>query len=107
MKYEIPREIFKQRLNNRLNFKFVDVQPKELSQKIVFADVDNIPYSSSFADELSKNISDKAQNIIVYSLTFADESPKLAAEALSDKGYQFVYYYCGSDKDIVLDKGLN
>lgn len=107
MKYEISREIFKQRLENRLNFVFVDLQPTEIAQKILFKEVESMPYGDGFEGKFSQKFSDKNTNIILYSLTHGDKTPQKAADQLSELGYQFVYYYLGSEKDIVLDKGLN
>jgi hypothetical protein len=104
MKYEIGRETFKQRLEDRLNFALVNVHSKTV---VEFKDAVHMPYSSDFASKFSAQYPEKSQNVILYSLDSSDQSPKTAAEELSGAGYQFVYFYSGSDKDIVLDKGLN
>jgi len=104
MKYEISRETFKQRLNDKLNFAFVDVQTNLV---VPFEGTVHMPYASGFAGQFAAKYPSKTQNVIVYALNPADEAPVKAAEELSQAGYQFVYFYRGSDKDLVLDKGLN
>lgn len=104
MKYEIPREIFKQRLENKLNFAFVDVQSRVV---VPFEGSVHMPYGQDFVTQFSAKYPAKTQNVIVYALNPADEAPGRAAEDLANAGYQFVYFYRGSEKDVVLDKGLN
>jgi hypothetical protein len=106
MKYEIPREMFKQRLEDRLNFVFIDLLPAEKSL-IKFDNVVNLPYSSKFKDDFTGQYPNKNQNIVLYSLIKGDDAPSKAAQELADLGYNFVYYYQGSSDDVVLDKGLN
>ncbi|MBY0518062.1 MAG: hypothetical protein K2P81_14230 [Bacteriovoracaceae bacterium] len=104
MKYEISREVFKQRLNEKLNFAFIDVQSKVV---VPFEGTNHMPYGQDFVGQFSGKFPAKSQNVIVYALNPADEAPVKAAEDLANAGYQFVYFYRGSDKDLVLDKGLN
>lgn len=106
MNYEIPREMFKQRLEERLNFVFIDLLPENKSP-VKFENVVNIAYGSSFKNDFSGKYPNKNQNIILYSLDKSDESPARAAQDLKELGYNFVYFYKGSKEDIVLDKGLN
>lgn len=106
MKYEISREAFKQRLEDRLNFVFVDLLPPERST-VKFENVVNINYSSNFGKEFSTQFPDKNQNVLLYSLQKGDEAPAQAAQDLAELGYNFVYYYNGTPDDVVLDKGLN
>ena len=106
MKYEIPREMFKQRLEDRLNFVFVDLLPAGKSP-VKFENVININYSSQFKTEFSSEYPNKNQNVLLYSLQKDDDAPSRAANDLSEMGYQFVYFYNGSADDVVLDKGLN
>lgn len=106
MKYEIPREIFKQRLEDRLNFIFVDLLPADRSP-VKFENIEHLKYSSQFKTDFSAKFPNKNQNIIVYSLQKGDDAPLKAASDLAELGYNFVYYYNGSSDDIVLDKGLN
>jgi hypothetical protein len=106
MKYEIPREMFKQRLEDRLNFVFVDLLPAEKTPA-KFENVVHLNYSSNFKNEFSAQFPNKNQNIIVYSLQKGDEAPVKAANDLAEAGYHFVYFYNGTAEDIVLDKGLN
>lgn len=106
MKYEIPREAFKQRLEDRLNFVFVDLLPADRTP-VTFENVVHINYSSKFKTEFGSQFPNKNQNVVVYSLQKGDDAPGKAAQDLSDEGYQFVYFYNGTADDLVLDKGLN
>lgn len=106
MKYEIPREAFKQRLEDRLNFVFVDLLPAERTP-VKYENVEHINYSSQFKDQFSSKFPNKNQNIILYSLAKGDDAPARAANDLSEAGYNFVYFYNGTPDDVTLDKGLN
>jgi rhodanese-related sulfurtransferase len=106
MKYEIPREMFKQRLEERLNFVLVDLVPADKTP-VKFENVVHINYSSNFKNEFATQYPNKNQNVVVYSLNKGDESPAQAAEDLKALGYNFVYFYNGTPDDAVLDKGLN
>lgn len=106
MKYEISRESFKQRLEDRLNFVLVDLLPAERSAG-KFENVIHINYSSNFKNDFSAKYPDKNQNVIVYSLAKGDDAPAKAADDLAAAGYNFVYYYSGNPDDSLLDKGLN
>ncbi len=104
MKYEIGREAFKQRLEERLNFALVNIQPKAL---VSYENSVHVPYGSDFVAKFSSQFPNKSQNIIVYTTTENDNSVQMAADELESSGYHFVYYYRGSDNDVLLDKGLN
>ncbi len=104
MKYEIPREAFKQRLENRLNFVFVDLQSGNSS--VNFENVEKLSYGPGFKDAFSAKFPNKSQNVILYTMN-GDGVPAKAAQDLSEAGYQFVYFYNGSKEDSILDKGLN
>ena len=106
MKYEIPREVFKQRLEERLNFVFIDLLPADRTPA-KYENVVHINYSSKFKDEFSSQFPNKNQNIVLYSLQKGDDAPERAASDLAEQGYNFVYYYSGSKDDSILDKGLN
>ncbi len=106
MKYEIPREMFKQRLEDRLNFVFVDLLPAERTP-VKFENVVHINYSSQFKNEFPAQYPNKSQNVVLYSLQKGDDAPAKAAQDLADLGYHFVYFYNGTQDDVVLDKGLN
>jgi hypothetical protein len=106
MKYEIPREMFKQRLEDRLNFVFVDLLPADRTPA-KFENVDHINYTSEFKSQFSAKYPNKSQNVILFSLQKGDEAPAKAANDLAELGYNFVYYYNGTAEDVVLDKGLN
>lgn len=106
MKYEISRESFKQRLEDRMNFVFVSLQSEDKAP----AKYENAVYMNfgpGFKNDFSAKYPDKNQNVIVYSLQKGDETPAEAADALSEAGYNFVYFYKGTPDDVVLDKGLN
>lgn len=106
MKYEIPREAFKQRLEERLNFVFVDLLPADRTP-VKFENVVHMNYSSKFKNEFETQYPNKNQNVVVYSLQKGDEAPSKAANDLAEAGYHFVYFYNGTPDDVVLDKGLN
>ncbi|MES2527710.1 MAG: hypothetical protein V4598_11510 [Bdellovibrionota bacterium] len=106
MKYEISRESFKQRLEERLNFVMVDLQP-EAKTAVKYENAVFMNFGPSFKQDFSAKYPNKNQNVILYSLQKGDNSPAEAADALADAGYNFVYYYKGSPDDVVLDKGLN
>lgn len=106
MKYEIPREMFKQRLEDRLNFVFVDLLPADRTP-VKFENVVHINYSSKFKNEFPALYPDKGQNVVLYSLQKGDDAPAKAAQDLAELGYHFVYFYNGTADDVVLDKGLN
>jgi hypothetical protein len=101
MNYEIPREAFKQRIEDRLNFVFVDLHGTS------FENVEHMNYSGDFKKSFAAKYPNKGQNIIIYSLQKGDRNPEIAAQELADLGYHFVYYYMGSPDDVILDKGLN
>lgn len=107
MKYEIPREVFKQRLNDKHTFAIIDVQDAGRAAKVKFDGIVNIPFGSDFATAFAAQYPQKQQNVILYSLTAGDEAPMQAADALASAGYNFVYFYRGTSADEVLDKGLN
>lgn len=106
MKYEISRESFKQRLEDRLNFVFIDLLPQDRTPA-KFENVVHMNYSSGFKNDFPAKYPNKNQNVILYSLQKGDEAPAKAAEDLSALGYNFVYFYNGTSEDLVLDKGLN
>ncbi len=106
MKYEIPREMFKQRLEDRLNFVFVDLLPADRTP-VKFKDIEHINYTSEFKDQFAAKYPNKSQNVMLFSLQKGDDAPARAANDLAELGYNFVYYYNGTAEDVVLDKGLN
>ena len=105
MKYEIPREVFKQRLEERLNFILVDLLADKSPVK--YENVVAMAYGPKFKEDFLGQFPNKNQNIIVYSLRKGDDLPELAANELAEQGYNYVYYYRGTPEDVVLDKGLN
>lgn len=106
MKYEISRESFKQRLEDRLNFVFVDLLPAERTP-VKYENVEHINYTSQFKSDFQAKIPEKTKNIVLYSLQKGDDAPVRAANDLEELGYHFVYFYRGTAEDVVLDKGLN
>ena len=106
MKYEISRESFKQRLEDRLNFVFVDLVSAERTPA-KFENAVHITYSAQFKTDFPSKYPNKNQNVVLYSLQKGDETPAKAADDLAALGYNFVYYYKGTPEDVVLDKGLN
>ena len=106
MKYEISRESFKQRLEERLNFVMIDLQP-EAKTAAKYENAVFMNFGPSFKQDFTAQYPNKNQNVILYSLLKGDNTPAEAADALADAGYNFVYYYKGSPDDVVLDKGLN
>lgn len=106
MKYEISREAFKQRLEDRLNFVFIDLLPEDKTPA-KFKNVVYMNYSSEFKNEFTGQFPNKNQNVVIFSLNSGDENPSQAANELASLGYNFVYYYQGTPDDVVLDKGLN
>ena len=107
MKYEIPREVFKQRLTDKHTFVMVDVQDAARAAKLPFEGTLNIPYGADFSAQFAVQFPQKNQNVILFTMTPGDDAPVLAADELAAAGYNFVYYYLGSTSDVVLDKGLN
>lgn len=106
MKYEIGRESFKQRLEDRMNFVFVSLEAEDKSPA-KYENAVYMKFGSGFKNEFGAKYPDKNQNVIVYSLQKGDNSPAEAADALADAGYNFVYFYKGTPDDVILDKGLN
>jgi hypothetical protein len=106
MKYEISRESFKQRLEDRLNFIFVDLLPSDRTP-VKYENVEHINYTSQFKTDFQSKFPNKNQNIVLYSLQKGDDAPVNAANDLEELGYHFVYFYRGTSEDVVLDKGLN
>ncbi|MFL5785705.1 MAG: hypothetical protein ACJ76H_13900 [Bacteriovoracaceae bacterium] len=106
MKYEISREAFKQRLEDRLNFVIVDLQA-ENKTPVKYENAVFMNFGPNFKNDFSAKYPNKNQNVILYSLSKGDNSPAEAADALAEAGYNFVYYYKGTADDVVLDKGLN
>ena len=105
MKYEISREMFKQRLEDRLNFVFIDLVGD--NSVVKFKDIEYSAYTHDFKNQFTAKYPNKNQNVILFSLNRGDSNPATAAHELSILGYNFVYYYKGSADDVVLDKGLN
>ncbi|MDA8793917.1 hypothetical protein N9N67_11770 [Bacteriovoracaceae bacterium] len=109
MMYEISREIFKQRLLDRLNFHLINISSKDNFDKVELKkETGHISYGANFVDELQKQVSDKDSNIILFSFNPEDNaSLTSAANDAKLSGFNFVYYYQGSKEDNILDKGLN
>lgn len=106
MNYEIPREAFKQRLEDRMNFVLVDLLPADRTP-VKYENIEHMNYGPDFKQTFSSKYPNKTQNIILFSLEKGDRNPEKAAQELTDLGYHFVYFYHGSADDIVLDQGMN
>jgi hypothetical protein len=106
MKYEISRESFKQRLDDRLNFVFVDLTSAGHAS-VKFENVVHLTYGPQFKSEFAAQYPNKVQNVMLFSLQKGDEAPIQAADELEALGYNFIYFYRGTPDDVVLDKGLN
>lgn len=107
MMYEIPKEMFKQRLEKKLNFAFIDLNDNREKDNTVLDGTEFMSFSDSFASDFVQKYPNKGQNIVLYSLKQGDRRPSQAAEQLHNQGYQFVYFYCGEESDSILDKGIN
>ncbi|MDH4468296.1 MAG: hypothetical protein QE271_09570 [Bacteriovoracaceae bacterium] len=107
MLYEISKESFKQRLEDRLNFKMVDVTDYSKSSHEKFKDVLPIPFTNNFVSEVKGKGIGPLNNLIIFSLDKHSKDAKKAADALKAEGFQFIYYYIGSVEDLILEKGLN
>ncbi len=104
MMYEISKEAFKQRLENKLNFVFVNIGKDTIDG--LEGNV-HMAYSNQFVSQFTGKYSNKNQNIILFSLNKEEENLKNAASELAHNGYKFIYYYYGQPHDVILDKGLN
>lgn len=106
--YEISKEVFKQRLEDRLNFQLIDATDYSKSPATQsFKDVLTIPFNAQFSENLkSKGILPQT-NIIVFCLDKHSKDAKKAAELLHGQGFHYTYYYQGNLDDFVLEKGIN
>jgi len=108
MMYEVSREVFKQRLEERGNFILVHVCSTESEfSGNTFKDSLNVIWSRENPIDLDKISSNKNQNILFYSLLENHDEARKAAELAEANGYKFVYFYLGKAVDKILDKGLN
>ena len=105
MMYEISKEIFKQRLCDKLNFALVEVSDQNNSSEL--KDTKHLKFDGNFTSQFKSMYPNLSQNIVLFSLKANDESPANAAKNLADSGYHYVYYYSGTSEDLLLDKGLN
>jgi len=107
MMYEISKESFKQRLEERLNFQFIDVTDTLKNSIESYKDVHRVLFNTQFLAEIkSKNIGINT-NVIIFSLDKHSKDAKKAAELLKSEGFHFVYFYIGNPEDVILEKGLN
>ncbi len=107
MSYEIPREIFKQKLLDRTNLCLIQVLDANSNQEVPFKDVKTIHCPLNIED-FNKNFGQKTMTYIIYGFDQFSSEAKKAAEALTTNGYPFVYFYQGNlSQDKVLDKGIN
>lgn len=100
MNYEISREVFKQRLMNRSTFALIELGSKKIS------DYKDVHFLES-QEAVTTKFNDKNQNILLFNLEDNKSLLTKAAAYLAAQGYHFVYYFCGSNEDTILDKGLN
>jgi hypothetical protein len=103
MMYEISREVFKQRLEEKGSFCFLNVG----KQQQTYEGTQLCPFSSEFKNKVAQIVPQKTTNVVCFTLQPGDESAQQAAQEMKVLGYHFVYFYQGSAQDIVLDKGLN
>lgn len=104
MFYEIPREIFKQKLLDRTNVQIIQIGDQQGHD---YKDIDQIK-SPFDADAFLGKYPNKALTYVFFGFDQSAMDAKKAAESLSLKGYPFVFFYQGAmAKDRVLDKGIN
>ena len=82
MMYEISKEAFKQRVENPLNFAFVNTS--ESIEGIESTEISSLK---------------KDQNILIFSLDCQNREPSKLANKLESEGFEFVYFYEGSVED--------
>jgi hypothetical protein len=107
MSYEIPREIFKQKLLDRTNLCLIQVSSSNSNQEVPYKDIKTVE-SPINMDEFQKNYANKSMTYIVYGFDQFSAEAKKIADTIYSHGYPFVYFYQGNlSQDKVLDKGIN
>lgn len=107
MSYEIPREIFKQKLLDRTNLCLLQIVDSNSNQEVPYKDTKTLQFPVNVED-FDKNFSNKSVTYIIYGFDQFSAEAKKAAETIHSHGYPFVYYYQGNlNQDKVLDKGIN
>jgi hypothetical protein len=106
--YEISRESFKQRLEDRNTFIFIHVCSEEKDFSLnTFKDSKNLLWNKDFSLQLENISKDKKTNLLFYTLTENHDESRKAAELAAASGHEFVYFYLGTPSDKLLDQGLN
>lgn len=104
MFYEIPREIFKQKLLDRTNLHVIQVGSESGHDYKEVTQFDN-PFD---ADSFINKFPTKATTYIFFGFDVNGMNAKKAAEQISQNGYPYVFFYQGIlEKDKILDKGIN
>lgn len=107
MVYEIPREIFKQKLFDRTNLCLLQVVTSTGQHEVPYKDIATVQASINL-DQFVKDYSNKSVTYIFYGFDQTSNEAKKLAETISAAGYPFVFYYLGNlANDKVLDKGIN
>lgn len=106
--YEISKESFKQRLEERGNFFLIEVSsPDHSLEKASFKEVHLLNDLQGLSQRLDQLAVTKGANLLFFSLVAGHQGPKKAAQAAADLGYHFCYFYQGIPNDHLLDQGLN
>ena len=107
MSYEIPREVFKQKLLDRTNVCLLQAVGVDSHQEVPYKDIKTLQFPVD-KDVFYKNFENKNLTYIVYGFDQYAAEAKKAAESIHSFGYPFVYYYLGNlSQDKILDKGIN
>lgn len=107
MVYEIPREIFKQKLLDRTNMCILQIVGANVTQDVPYKEVKTIQFPVN-VEEFSKNYTNKNLSYLIYGFDQNSADAKKAADVIGAAGYPFVFFYQGSlSQDRVLDKGIN
>ena len=107
MSYEIPREIFKQKLLDRTNLCLLQVVGSNSNQEVPYKDIQTLQFPVNVED-FEKNFGNKSLTYIIYGFDQFSSEAKKVAEVIHAHGYPFVYFYQGNlSQDKVLDKGIN
>ena len=106
--YEISKESFKQRLEERGNFFLFELFGHESGANTAhFKEVVAISNIEQLGTQLQQSCPNKSANLLFFSLIPGSQQAKKAAHQAAELGYHFCYYYQGSIQDQLLDKGLN
>lgn len=107
MVYEIPREVFKQKLLNRSNVCILQVTSSGSQPEAPYKEVKMLQLPIQI-DDFCKSYTNKQMTYLIYGFDQISAEAKSAADAVYAAGYPFVFYYKGNfAEDKVLDKGIN